>query len=436
MDGQEFVGSRIRQRRIDQGLRQADVAGKAGISASYLNLIEHNKRRIGGKLLARIADILAVAPEALAVGADVQVLDGMRTAAARHAVPVEMDRAEDIAARFPGWAALIAGQEGRIAMLERQVQALTDRMGHDPALAEALHNVITSVTAIRATAGILVSGERVDEDWQQRFHTNLHADSQRLTDQSKALVTYLDRSTDVPDVHVPSSVLEAVEIFLADRPEVLQTIDDAPDKGLQAVLTSDEVAGLAEDLRTTLERRLSQHAADARTLPIASFLDAAIATDVDPSVLAAKFKAPLSQIFRRIAYLPSDPRLPPRGLAVCDAAGVITRLKPTLGFTLNRRSDSCPLWPMFSALHQLDQPIRREVTLPSAATPRLLCYAHAVAAPTTVFDAPLQVESTMLVVADPAPGQAPEVAVGSGCRICPRTGCAARREPALIGEFM
>ena len=55
-----LTGSRIRERRIILGLKQAELARRAEISASYLNLIEHNRRRIGGKLLLDIAEILGV----------------------------------------------------------------------------------------------------------------------------------------------------------------------------------------------------------------------------------------------------------------------------------------------------------------------------------------------------------------------------------------
>ena len=49
MERSAFAGSRIRERRLALGLRQADVALRAGISGSYLNLIEHNRRRIAAK---------------------------------------------------------------------------------------------------------------------------------------------------------------------------------------------------------------------------------------------------------------------------------------------------------------------------------------------------------------------------------------------------
>ena len=51
MSREGLTGSRIRERRVMAGQKQADLAKAIGISASYLNLIEHNRRRIGGKLL-------------------------------------------------------------------------------------------------------------------------------------------------------------------------------------------------------------------------------------------------------------------------------------------------------------------------------------------------------------------------------------------------
>ena len=51
MSRSTLTGSRIRERRQVLRMKQSDLASHAGISASYLNLIEHNRRRIGGKLL-------------------------------------------------------------------------------------------------------------------------------------------------------------------------------------------------------------------------------------------------------------------------------------------------------------------------------------------------------------------------------------------------
>jgi DNA-binding XRE family transcriptional regulator len=47
-----LTGSRLRARRVALGLKQGDVATRAGVSASYLNLIEHNRRRVPADVLA------------------------------------------------------------------------------------------------------------------------------------------------------------------------------------------------------------------------------------------------------------------------------------------------------------------------------------------------------------------------------------------------
>ena len=65
-----LTGTRIRDRRSVAGIRQADLARQIGISASSLNLNEHIRLRIGGKLLTRVAEVLETAPEMLSAGAE------------------------------------------------------------------------------------------------------------------------------------------------------------------------------------------------------------------------------------------------------------------------------------------------------------------------------------------------------------------------------
>jgi len=63
------------------GLKQADLARAAGISASYLNLIEHNRRRIGGRTLVALAQALKVEPAALSEGVESQLMAALQEAA-------------------------------------------------------------------------------------------------------------------------------------------------------------------------------------------------------------------------------------------------------------------------------------------------------------------------------------------------------------------
>ena len=49
------LGNKVRRLRLRHGLTQVDLAGRLGISASYLNLIEHDRRPLSANILLRLA---------------------------------------------------------------------------------------------------------------------------------------------------------------------------------------------------------------------------------------------------------------------------------------------------------------------------------------------------------------------------------------------
>jgi len=152
-----MIGTRIRERRIARGMRQSELAKAVGISPSYLNLIEHNRRRIGGKLLLQLADILGVEPSLLSEGAEATLVAGLREAAGdRGEAAGELARVDDFAGRFPNWAQLLVDYFRKTERLERTVKSMTDRLADDPQLAASLREVLSTVTEIRSTASILV----------------------------------------------------------------------------------------------------------------------------------------------------------------------------------------------------------------------------------------------------------------------------------------
>ncbi len=427
MSPQRLAGSRIRQKRLDRGLRQATVAETVGISPSYLNLIEHNRRRIGGKLLAEIARVLEVDPALLTDGVDSEMLDQMRSAAALLSAEVELSRAEELAARYPGWSALIAAQSRRIEALQNQVQNLSDRISFDPQLAQSLHEVISSVTAIRSSASILVGPEALDSDWQRRFHQNIHDDSVRLAKSSEALVAYLEAPEEPAEA--AGTAVEMVEAYLGQTGFHLAALEEGGT--VEAVVAE---AGLGEAASSVLERYARQYVQDAALMPLAKVEDVALRAGYDPAAVAQALSAPFPAVLRRIATLPKAHGHPPAGLAISDAAGALLLLKTVPGFAMPRAGGSCPLWPVFSAISRPEQPIRLDVALPAQAGSKLRCFVIASTQPAMRFDVPPAVQSTMLVLPDPADLSPHPLSVGVSCRICPRHDCASRREPAIIGR--
>jgi len=71
------AGQRIRELRRQRGIAQSSLAEACDISPSYLNLIEKDKRRIGGALLHRLADRLGVAATQLSGVEDASLVRDM-----------------------------------------------------------------------------------------------------------------------------------------------------------------------------------------------------------------------------------------------------------------------------------------------------------------------------------------------------------------------
>lgn len=430
MPATALTGTRVRERRQVMGLRQADLARAAGISASYLNLIEHNRRRIGDDVLARVAAALSVDPGALAEGAEGARLEDLRAAAAGAppGVQPELDRAEDFLGRFPGWADLVAAQHARGAQLEQVVAALNDRISHDPHLSAALHEVLSAVSSVRSTAAILAETEDIAPDWRARFHANLHADSERLASGAEALVAYLDGAGEASGPQTVAAPQEELEAWLAARGWHLPDLEPGGG-GTQALEPA--LADLASGAARVLARAwIAQAAADAAALPLGPFRAALDRLDADPVLVAQALGARVPAVMRRMATLPGATE----GLVVCDASGALLLRKPVEGFLLPRYGAACPLWPLYVALARPATPVEALGEMPGPVPRRFRLRAWGALRHPQGFGGVEVREALMLIAPDPAAAATPPLRLGGSCRICPRDGCPARREPSILTE--
>lgn len=409
-----LTGTRLRERRLALGLRQAELAEAAGVSASYLNLIEHNRRRVADDLLARFAVVLAVPVASLQGGADGALLDDLRAAAGE--VPgaaAEIERVEDFAGRFPGWAAVVVDLHQRARALGRAVEALNDRMTHDPHLSASLHEVLSAVSSVRSTAAILADTEDIDPEWRARFHRNLHHDSERLAQGAEALVAYLDAAGQESEQGIasPQEELEAWAVA-CDW--------DLTAEGQAAHLASGAARNLAQAARAIALRDRAQ-------IPDAGLEVALIEIGADPMAMAARFGTDVLTAFRRLALRPKSGL----GLVICDASGTLTLRKPVVGFALPRFGAACPLWPLFTALTRPQTPIEEIIAMPGPQGGRFRVRAFCQIRHPGGFRGPELREAAMLIMPEPA-GTDRALGVGSTCRICQQTGCDARREPSIL----
>ncbi|MEH6835490.1 MULTISPECIES: helix-turn-helix domain-containing protein [Falsihalocynthiibacter] len=395
MTSHQLTGHRIRDRRVAVGRRQGELARQVGISPSYLNLIEHNRRRIGGKLLMDIARALAVDASALSEGTEATLLARLLSAAASQmASAAEIDQIEGFAARFPGWAALLASQTQRVSALERQVEALTDRLAHDPILSGALHEVLSTVTAIRSTAAILADPQDMEQAWRTRFQRNLYEDSVRLAESSQALVTYLDRDEAASSqAGTPIDVLEA---YLREHSFHLPALEvgdaDIPNLVIAAGIEGDAAQEAARQYFT-------RYVQDAAAMPLGAFQQEAIRAQYDPAKLARAFSTSIPSTMRRLVTLPVETENAAIGLAICDGTGALVLRHAIGGFPLPRFGGAYPEWPLYQALSRPNLPVRRHIQQGQGSSARqFLVYAICQSVAPLSFDVPPQLEATMLIL--------------------------------------
>ena len=423
-----LTGTRIRERRSMKAMRQADLAREVGISASYLNLIEHNRRRIGGKLLLDIAGALGVEPSLLSEGAEAALVASLREAAVASGVPaVESDRADEFAGRFPGWAEVLAGAHRRVASLERTVETLSDRLTHDPQLAASVHEVLSTAASIRSTASILAEQDDIEPAWRDRFHKNLNQDSARLSQSSKALVNYLDNSeTGQERRGVPKDEVEAFVASYDYHFPLLETGEATVADIVEGA--SDLTSAAARHIATGL---LTRYRADCTRMPLQPFQEAVDQIGPDPVALEERFRVGLPAVFRRLATLPgaSD-----TGLIVVDAAGSILFRKPIEGFATPRFGAGCPLWPLYTVLSTPQRPVRRHLVQEGRSKSVFDCYAISYPMDAPRFDADQRFHSAMLILRSAPEAAETAVPVGANCRVCARSDCVARREPSILSE--
>ncbi|SET33397.1 short-chain fatty acyl-CoA regulator family protein [Oceanicella actignis] len=485
-----IVGARIRERRRALGVTQAELARRMGISASYLNLIESAKRGVSPRLVRAAAKALGLPPEALD-GAAERRLAGLlaEMAADPDFADLALDPAQtaELVARAPGWARALARAWSASREKSRMLDALSDRLAHDPFLSDAVHRMLTNIAAIRSTSEILAAVEDIEPPQRARFHHILTEESARLSEVAQSLAQFFDADRAGARAAAPAEEID--EAFLAadnrfDRleaaaealrarlglgleaaldPAALAPVlagQPAPralsrEETLRAAARAAVLSTCAEALEAELDARpplraeaarrrareaLADYAADALIAPYGPFLEAGRAAAWDADALAARFGAGFDHAARRIAAMTRPGAAGPRAAHMrVNAAGLALSRRLLPEIVLPRYGAACPLWAVYRALSAPGRTLRQLAAFPDGA--RVVFVARAADAGDGAFGRPEQIRATLLALPEQAaadtiyaarPGEQPEP-VGPNCRICPRADCAHRAEDPVFG---
>ncbi|MGA8259527.1 MAG: short-chain fatty acyl-CoA regulator family protein [Arenicellales bacterium] len=221
------IGYKIREQRKRLGLTQTGLAHRLGISASYLNLIEANKRSAGGKLLNRLAGALGLDVDVLSGAAEQRLRDDLRelpTDPVFQNIELEQNFADEVVARNPDWARLILTLYRAYLDGHQALSALSDRLNRDPWLQASVHRMLTHITTIRSAAEILDDTADLDPARQARFHSMLHSESARLTEAAQQMVSLFElQNTTNPS----AAAAEQVDEFIIGQRNYFPELEEA-----------------------------------------------------------------------------------------------------------------------------------------------------------------------------------------------------------------
>jgi predicted transcriptional regulator/transcriptional regulator with XRE-family HTH domain len=179
------IGFRISNRRKSLKISQAALARLVGISPSYLNLIENNKRDIGGALLQRVAMHLHIEIADLTGDEEQKLLQDLEEA---YADPVleslmfQPDERRSLVAQYPASATAMARLHRAYSNAVASADIYADRLRSDPLLSQILHQILSGLTAVRSSAEILEDFADLDDAERERFVSAIGRETRALGD--------------------------------------------------------------------------------------------------------------------------------------------------------------------------------------------------------------------------------------------------------------
>jgi predicted transcriptional regulator len=226
------IGQRIRKRRQELAVSQKALAARVGISSSYLNLIEHNKRPIGGALLNQLASALDLDSRALAGTEEARLIAELGEIAddpALGAVGMAAADGADIVANSPQAARAILAVYRAYREAKIRSELIGERLGEESFLAEASHQILALITTIRSYSEILKDYGDLSDAERHRFLVTLVEESERLAARASDMFDFMSgRGSRRPR----PSPREEIEDFISDNANYFPRLESAAEEML------------------------------------------------------------------------------------------------------------------------------------------------------------------------------------------------------------
>jgi len=445
------VGGRIKRLRRQRHLNQADLAQALGISSSYLNLIEHNRRKLTVPLLFSIAGYFGVEPGELVDGDEGRLVGDLMEAfgddifadsdvtnleirdlaqanpAAARAVLKLYDRYRLATAGTP-----VSRNQNEAEPFHLATDAISDFLqvnsNHFPGLEDA---------AERVRADIDNAGDSFDAAIRT-YLFNVFGLEVRLASLPHGIARQLDQARRhllVSDLLPP----ETANFLLAQHLGQVAAEAEISDIIDQSDLPEGDAPLLARNV-------LSAYFAAALIMPYVPFLKACRDYRYDIDRLGRRFGASFEQICHRMTTLQRKGASGiPLHLVRTDIAGNISKRFSLSGIHIPRHSGACPRWNVYAAFLAPERINVQLSQMPDGQ--RYFCIARTITKGDYRYNAPRRYLSIGLgcaihhakemIYSDgmDLTSDLQTVPIGVGCRICPRLECGQRAHPPADHRF-
>jgi len=476
------LGRKVRAARLEQNLSQSALAERLGISASYLNLIEHDRRSLTTALLLKVAQVLGLELRDLSAGADAPLASDLAEVFADPLFedhPVTGRELRELAESSPDLARAIVRLHHGYTVSRHSLDSIAQRLadtqdgaqdgghlaahdgGQEGGLSDDLPQDLTAVGRVR------LSSEQVSDLLERHvnYFPELESEAARLWREATmdrenlfgSLSRHLQSRHGVTvQVRTVAEMRGAVRRFDAGRREL--SLSEVLRRGsrnfqlahqiglLECSATLDRIA--ADPYLTTDESRalarvaLASYYAAAVLMPYEQFFEAAEQLRYDIELLGHRFRASFEQVCHRLTNLH---RPGSEGVAFhmvrVDIAGNLSKKFAPGGMRFPRFSGLCPLWSVHAAFLQPAMFRTQLSRLPDGTaffsvartvrrhsgdfrTPAVM-YAIALGCDLTAARRVVYADGIDLANVDAA------VPVGITCRTCERAHCEARAFPSL-----
>ncbi|HIW96425.1 MAG TPA: acetate metabolism transcriptional regulator RamB [Candidatus Corynebacterium gallistercoris] len=469
-DNRPFVGSQLRQLRKERGISQARLAELLGLSASYVNQIEHDGRPLTISVLEKITDTFGVDPTFFSHQDSTRLVAEMQDVTLDSELlpnPVDVTELAEMVKNHPTLARAFVDMHSRYRNVADKLSLLTEERMQGSAIMsitprgelfgrasgpEAFsmpHEEVRDyfyarqnyVDVLDVQAEMLATALNIGE---QQIHHTEQIIADRLQNNHGVTVTY---SRDLGDTqHRLDTARRVLYVSSKMRPGQIAFRLATELAYLEAGETIDSLVELgyfqSEESRALARRGLATYWAAALLLPYKQFHAAAETSRYDLEFLMREYGVGYETVCHRLSTLqrPSLRGIPWTFVRV-DRAGNMSKRQSASGLHLSNSGGTCPLWNVYETFSYPGKIMRQIAQMPDGRTYLWIArtvnhHRAAWGQPGKMFAIGLGCElrhAGRTVYSDGLDLKDTQAAVpiGSGCRLCPRDNCPQRAFPPI-----